>query len=69
MTISVDTLIGVIVGVLTLNVTWMFTLHGRVSAIERGSDERQNAIVKRCENIEEELRTIRQILQHRGRVA
>ena len=69
MTISVDTLIGVIVGVLTLNVTWMFVLHGRVSALERGSEERQNAIAKRCENIEEELRTIRQILQHRGRVA
>ncbi len=69
MTISVDTLIGVIVAVLSIVVAWMFALHGRMSALERGSEARQEAIVQRFDAMTEEIRIIRQLLQHRGRVA
>jgi Tfp pilus assembly protein PilO len=69
MTISADTLIGVIVTVLCIVVAWMFALHGRMSALERGSEERQEAIVQRFDAMTEEIRIIRQLLQHRGRVA
>jgi len=69
MTISADTLIGVIVTVLAIVVAWMFALHGRMSALERGSEERQEAIVQRFDAMTEEIRIIRQLLQHRGRVA
>ena len=69
MTISADTLIGAIVTALAIVVAWMFALHGRMSALERGSEERQEAIVQRFDAMTEEIRIIRQLLQHRGRVA
>jgi len=76
MTISIDTLIGVMVGVITVELAWMFAIHGRLSAHERGCEERHKALDERhtvlderCANMERDLRMIRELLQQRGRVA